>query len=1121
MAADERNAQLAGGSPCAGGYPPGTPPGVPDLPRETSNASDGGKVTLGICCMRKKLESQPMQAILTRMESGGVFEIVVFQQEMIINEPVEEWPKVRCLISFASSGFPLAKAIEYVNLVNPVLVNSVEEQALLSDRVAVYRKLLEWGIPCPDHMVVDHTNIDQSLLKESADEIVFNGRTMRKPFVEKPQDGDDHNVWIYYPQSDGGGAKKLFRKNKDKSSDFDINQRTIRRDGTYLYEPFLTTHGTDIKVYTVGHEYIHAEARKAPTIDGKVQRSADGKEIRYPVNPSQIEKAMATLIIQAFQQKVCGFDILRTASGESIVCDVNGWSFVKGNQKFYNDAGAILREILLEGLKDSRAKQQRAECLMEAPQNERIISTLAVSDGGPFKVPRSKRSKKGELRCVIVVMRHADRRPKEKKKFTSKLPEILDYFKEQEDDAHASIEESSIERALKGTAKDITQLANTKSEREVMIKRPDEMQHLKDIMAGTMQRLWAALRDAKAAKDEEKVQDLEREIGHVSELMEVLQKRDRFSGMERKVQLKAVTNESKVDKVTVVAKHGGELTLSGLQAAETLGVHLRKTLYPNDDGKLLRLHASFDHDFKCYSSQEGRCQSTAASFTRGFLDLQGDPTPILAALVMRDDYAQMLLDEPVPKAERDLVKARIVELLSGDNDFSDPDFLKHTCPDHHPALKEAAMRMGRTKDLLERVKEGLQKYVGSIRELRKRMQEIVLEESRAAEEKELAEQEEQDEQQEASTGSESQSFTANASVVPRQADSDTIGNEQAARRLRCKETRWDELVQNFCKKGTYDVSKIPEAWDNVFYDLTQSRDLLDQTCISNAEALVPLLQPLNDWVAWSEYGISRDEKLRIGADVTQNLLRKILQDFEFMLKEEIEGIVGEEHAGGPEGKYVTEENGQGEDQSVAADRLRKAFAISSKEWHPKLTKEVSKITGVKSKKMKSRIYVTSASTMHSIMNILLHGGEAGQGLGDGRKDATDVSLNYLSHLVLRCYETPREKSMSFSDLRSVSNSDLDLTDKKQRQSAEARLKTNFKVEISMSPGACCLNSEKQPEPWPKGSELSKENIGTAALEVMNPGVSLNEFENYLRDVLRKFCSKRTSLSSSPSKKDDD
>eukprot|EP00971_Amphidinium_carterae_P166351 3296860-Amphidinium_carterae.1 len=30
--------------------------------------------------------------------------------------------------------------------------------------------------------------------------------------------------------------------------------------------------------------------------------------------------------------------------------------------------------------------------------------------------------------------------------------------------------------------------------------------------------------------------------------------------------------------------------------------------------------------------------------------------------------------------------------------------------------------------------------------------------------------------------------------------------------------------------------------------------------------------------------------------------------------------------------------------------------------------------------------------------MIVHAHEAGQGLGDGRKDATDVSLNYLSHL---------------------------------------------------------------------------------------------------------------------------
>ena len=397
-------------------------------------------VKVGICCMDVKLTSKPMQAILNRLRRYDDLEIITFQNSCIFEQPVEAWPIVDFFICFYSSGFPLKKAEEYVQLRSPVCINDVLSQHILLDRTLVYDMLRSNGIPVPNYQVItDYNNNHDSgaetassydfilgedrkpdfrrmlmeskcddptpaaifatqnaqdtreddykkekywgkddPVQENDDCIIINGVKIQKPFVEKPVYSEDHNIYVYYPRSIGGGSKRLFRKIKDRSSKFYPNVSTVRRNGAYIYENFISTDGADIKVYTVGPDYAHAEARKAPTVDGRVNRK-DGKEVRYHVILNQQEKEIARKITQIFGQNVCGFDILRT-DGISYVCDVNGWSFVKGNTKYENDCAQIIYEMIQSKL--SNHEVSSASRLLEDNDKMYLNETC-----GPMEFP--------------------------------------------------------------------------------------------------------------------------------------------------------------------------------------------------------------------------------------------------------------------------------------------------------------------------------------------------------------------------------------------------------------------------------------------------------------------------------------------------------------------------------------------------------------------------------------------------------------------------------------------------------------------------------------------------------------------------------------------------------------
>ena len=103
--------------------------------------------------MEKKHKSRPMQQIVSYLEKAGIL-IVRFSNDMLLNRPIEEWHRCDVLIGFYSFGFPLVKAIDYVNKFKPAMINDLHRQHELWDRTLIMEKLRKLRIPVAKSFVV-------------------------------------------------------------------------------------------------------------------------------------------------------------------------------------------------------------------------------------------------------------------------------------------------------------------------------------------------------------------------------------------------------------------------------------------------------------------------------------------------------------------------------------------------------------------------------------------------------------------------------------------------------------------------------------------------------------------------------------------------------------------------------------------------------------------------------------------------------------------------------------------------------------------------------------------------------------------------------------------------------
>ncbi|KAH9622828.1 hypothetical protein KSS87_021542 [Heliosperma pusillum] len=772
---------------------------------------------------------------------------------------------------------------------------------------------------------------------------------------------------------------------------------------------------------------------------------------------------------------------------------------------YYDDAACVLRKMFL----DEKAPHLSSTIPPTLPwkSKESANASEGLTRQGSGIIGTFGQAE--ELRCVIAVLRHGDRTPKQKVKLKVTEEKLLNLM---------------------------LKYNGGRPRAETKLKSAVQLQDLLDATRALVPR---SRPDRESDSEAEGIEHAEK----LRQVKAVLEEGGHFSGIYRKVQLKPLkwvkvpkcTGEGEEEKpveALMVLKYGGVLTHAGRKQAEELGRYFRNNMYPGEGTGLLRLHSTYRHDLKIYSSDEGRVQisrgakgrctvqlvgwtwrlevgdgakemmedarrrrifrspaafgtkircalvnrspssiqidessplwpavsesspldlgggwqwvlkvvveggaweeretksrltvdqnwpeieMSAAAFAKGLLDLEGQLTPILVSLVSKD--SSMLDGLANASTEMEEAKARLNEIITSGALTSpsngSPEF---------PWMVDGAGHPENAAELLPKLVELTKKVTEQVRLLAKYEDEKLPKAS-------------------------------SYDVIPPYDQAKAFGKtnidvDRIAAGLPCgsegfllMSARWRKLVRDLYneRKERYDITHIPDVYDSCKYDLLHNSHLN----LEGLDELFKVAQLLADGVIPNEYGINPAQKLKIGSKIARRLLGKILIDLRNTREEAINVAELKSNPAPCTESSREEDTNHWSKTQTKNEEARKSSAASdlSIDHEDEDEKETEyrldpKYANVKTpeRHVKTRLYFTSESHIHSLMNVLRYCNldESLQG---------EESLICLSALE-RLFKTKELDYMSYVVLRMFENTEVALDDRNR-----------FRIELTFSRGA--------------------------------------------------------------------